>query len=353
MAKSERLTLEELTALNDEIIMLSRANIPIESGLRAFAKSGGSRANEVAGRIADRLEAGQSLTDSITNAGGQLPQLYQTVVESGVRSGHLPVTLEAISEYTRDLSELRRDLGQAIVYPLIAVMGAYGLFLVFVLSGIRRIVDVMGGIDDQTGAGMKAVFWLSENPVTWAWIPPAILMLGVIAWLGGSSAGSLSLSGTSRLLHLLPGMTVAVRCYRHSLFARMTTVLLQNDVPFHDAITLASGGCGGRLQNAALALAKADERGDRSSVSDREVGAIRPLLRWILLREQPASQLIRNLKTVASTYYDKGQMTLRWIRFITPIGFTLFVGGGVVLGYCLALFLPLTEMLRRIAEGAI
>ncbi|MFK7818928.1 MAG: type II secretion system F family protein [Planctomycetaceae bacterium] len=353
MSDSKPLSLDELSKLNDEIITLSRAGVPVEAGLRAYAKSGNSAAEKAAGRIAARLEAGQSLPDSIKQDGGRFPVVYPTVLEAGVRSGHLPIALESISEFSRDLSELRRGLFHAVLYPLITVIAAYSLFVVFVSNAISRILNFAEVNPETVGVGTRLLMWLSDNLMLWWWIPPVLLLVAVALWMTSGRASVLSLGGSGWILRLLPGMSRAMRWYRHSMFARLAALLVEHNIPFHDVLPLAAGGCGPALKQAALAIAEADANGQRDAVDQSKLKGMQSLVRWILLRQQSAEQLAKNLKTVATSYHDRGQMTLRWIRFAAPLVFTIFVGGGLVAAYTVSLFLPLTDMMNQLAEEAL
>lgn len=347
------LSLEQLAALNEEITMLARAGVPIESGLRQYANSGNKAANRAADRITSRLEQGQSLAESIREENGQFPDLYATVVESGVRSSSLSVGLEAITEFTQDFIELRRGLFQALLYPVITIIAAYGLFVVFVADGVNRITSYQAFVGQRTGRALEILQWFAANLAFWWWIPPALFLLAAVAWMASGRANAFSMRGPGRLMMLVPGVRRAVRCFRHSLFTRLAAVLLEDSVPLHDALPLAAGGCGKGIRNAALAFAKADEAGDRSTVTDKETAGMQPLLRWVLRRQQSGPQLIKNLQTASTSYYEKGQVTLRWIRLAAPLFFMFFVGGGLTTLYALSLFLPITDMMEQLSEAAI
>ncbi len=341
--------LEDIAALNDEIIMLSRAGVPLEPGLRKFAADGQGRANEAAKRLAERLESGKSLPASIREEGGQFPDLYATLVESGVRTGRLPVALETMSEFSREFVEVRRSVFQSMLYPLITVIAAYTLFLVFITNAVdqmRMWDDLVGG---RTGRAMRILNWCYDNMALWVWIFPAVLIVCVLAWLATGRANVFSLGGSNRFLRFIPGMSRVVQYFRHSLFARMASVLIENDVPLPDALPLAAGACGKGLQQAALTFANADERGRRHDVEKHEAKSMRPLLRWILRRQQSGDRLISSLQAASRSYHEKGKARLRWIRFAAPLLFTMIVGGGLTAVYAMGLFMPLADMLDRMA----
>ena len=41
---------------------------------------------------------------------------------------------------------------------------------------------------------------------------------------------------------------------------------------------------------------------------------------------------------------------MRWMQFTTPLLFTFLIGGGLTTLYALGLFLPLSDMLERLAD---
>lgn len=345
-----KFSLEEIAALNDEIIMLSQAGLALEPGLREFASDGSGNANQAAGRLVERLESGKSLANSIRDENGAFPHLYATLIESGIRTGRLPLALETMSEFSREFVEVRRSLFQAMLYPLITVMAAYALFLVFISNAVEQMRmwdDLVGG---RSGKAMQVLAWLHNNMLLWAWIPPVLLVLAAVGWIATGRANVFSLGGSSGFLRLIPGMSGVVQHFRHSLFARLASVLLKNDVPLPDALPLAAGGCGRELQKAVMVFAEADERGQRHDVQESQARAMRPLLRWILRRQQSGDRLVSSLEAASRSYHEKGKAGLRWIRFAAPLVFTFVVGGGLTVLYAAGLFLPLTDMMERMAQ---
>lgn len=344
-----RFSLEEIALFNDEIIMLARAGVPLEPGLRRLAADGDQRTNKLAERIATRLEQGQSLADSVRNEGTGFPHLYATLLESGVRTGRLPIALEAVSEFSREFAELRRNLFQAMLYPLMTVILGYILAIQFLAHAVQQMevwADLTGV---RASATMLILNWLSVNFWLWAWIPPALMISFGLLWFVAGTANVLSLTGSARWVSFIPGMRRIILHFRHSLFARLVSVLLKHEIPLADALTLAAGGCGAGLQEAALAFAQADAGGNRDAVTNSQAKRMRPMLRWILRRQQSGDRLISSLEAIARSYFEKGRIGLRWLQFATPLLFTLVVGGGLTTLYAMGLFLPLTQMMERMA----
>src|SRR5262245_61364596 len=118
-------TIEQLVALNDEIVWLTRGGVPLELGLRQLGTDAAGCLGEVCQSLSERMSAGASLSEALEADEHRLPAVYRTVVEVGLRAGKLPAALEAISNYAREMVELRRKITLALLYPLIVVVLAY------------------------------------------------------------------------------------------------------------------------------------------------------------------------------------------------------------------------------------
>src|SRR6478672_7043244 len=87
---SRPVTLEQLTALSDEISALARAGVPLDRGLRELAVDMPGRLGKLADQMGRQLEQGQRLDDVVAELGETLPRAYRAVIEAGVSSGRLP-----------------------------------------------------------------------------------------------------------------------------------------------------------------------------------------------------------------------------------------------------------------------
>ncbi len=122
-------SVDQLIALNDEILALVRAGLPLERGLRDAGRDLGGRLRLVTEALSDRMARGESLSQALAAESDRIPKLYRAVVEAGSRAGRLSVALEGLSAYARGYVEMRQAIGLAMLYPMVVVMLAYGLFV--------------------------------------------------------------------------------------------------------------------------------------------------------------------------------------------------------------------------------
>ena len=113
LGRAGSITVEQLSALNEEIRALVRAGVPLERGLITAARDLGGRLGRITSALGTRLSRGESLVEALDAEKDVLPPLYRAVVEAGARSGQLPVALEGLAGYVRGYSEARSTIGLA------------------------------------------------------------------------------------------------------------------------------------------------------------------------------------------------------------------------------------------------
>ena len=135
---SAPLTLDDLTSFNVELAALVRAGVPLEPGLCGLAADRGGSLSRLCGAVAQRMSSGASLDDALAAAGNAVPAVYRAVVRAGLRSGRLPAALETMAGLGQELAEIRRRIGQALIQPLLLLVLAYVLLVVFGIDLLER-----------------------------------------------------------------------------------------------------------------------------------------------------------------------------------------------------------------------
>ncbi|MBP90775.1 MAG: hypothetical protein CMJ64_29370 [Planctomycetaceae bacterium] len=74
-AASESVQLEQLSALNDEMAALVRAGVPLEQGLTELGSKMPGRLGRLASFLAERLAAGEGLSQILANNEDRFPKL--------------------------------------------------------------------------------------------------------------------------------------------------------------------------------------------------------------------------------------------------------------------------------------
>ncbi len=341
-------------ALNDEIVALVRAGVPLELGLAELGEDRAGTLGRLSSRLAARLSRGETLPEAMAQEDVGLPFSYRVVVEAGLKAGRLTVALEGVSEMAGKMADLRRRIGLAMVYPLIVLMLAYGLFLLFCMYLAPKLKDVF----DTFGLDASFVLdWLTmcgRTVTWWGWILP-VTVAGLILWWKKTGGRKFLTGGIpANLAFWCPGVRRIAKFYRYAQFADLLALLIEHDVPFSDAIVLAADTTSDRaMEDAARAIAELGARGHIRSGSLPGHGGFPPFLHWLITRREEQTGIVSALRAAADMYRRRAVLRAEWIQVVFPVLAAVLIGGGATLIYTVTVFYPVTELLRKLAGPAI
>jgi general secretion pathway protein F len=348
------ITIDQLVALNDEIAALVRSGIPLERGLLMAGRNLRGRLGRIARALAARLGRGESLVEALDGEKRIVPPLYRAVVEAGVRAGRLPVALEGMSRYVRGYSEARNAIGLALWYPLLVLCLAYALFVGLVVVVVPKFVSAFESLRFQSPALLRWLSALGRTVEEWWPLGPLLLLLLLLAWVATGRAAGFQSRGWS-WLKLFPWMRSLLRYYETANFCELLSLLLEHQVAYPRALVLAAEPTGdARLIAGMRDLAEAVSRGEpvKSALATLDQRAILPMLRWVLASGQDQGSLVAGLHHLTNLYRKRAVYQAEKLYIFLPVVLLIAIGAGATLFYGLALFLPVTEMLRELTGPA-
>lgn len=352
-AEGKPIALEGLIALNDEIASLIRAGAPLELGLRQFGEGQAGALGTISRRLSDRMSRGESLAEAVAAEGERLPVLYRRVIETGLRAGRLPAALEVLSGFARDLVDLRRRLSLALIYPFIVVLLAYALFVVFLIEMGARYRDAYESLQIPIHGLMRFFIDIGETVQIWGWIPPGSLILFAAWAIVAPDRWLLRSSGPIWPLSWLPGIKTISSNARYANFSALLALLVDHEIPLAEAVVLAAGATGdGRIESSARAVAGRLAQGQEPAATDANAGGLPPVLNWLMSRGRSPERLSEALRRAGQMYQGRAKNQIEWLNFVFPVVASVVIGGGALLLYSLAFFVPLIDMLNDLATEA-
>ena len=232
-------TLDELIALNDEMLALVRAGVPLGAGAgRGRTRcSRQSLAHQCDARGADRARRVVA-AGSGRRAVGCFRRLYRAIVEAGIKSGRLPAALEMTSALMRRMADLRRLVLLAMVYPLIVFFVGYGLFMLFVLKILPTLLSASP--TPHPPAVVRTLAGLRHGVEWWGPILPTIVLTAAILWwLRSRQALVLQTGGAVRVFGWMPSFRKLLAESRAAGFAEILALLVEHQTPLTEAVVLA------------------------------------------------------------------------------------------------------------------
>ena len=348
------ITLDQLIALNDEMAALIRAGVPLEQGLKALGGDLPGRSGKLAEMLADRMNAGESLSQILSDQEQRFPPVWRAVVEAGLRSGHLAAAMESLSATSRRIADLRKIVAAGIVYPAIVVTLAY-LLLLFLLTwlvpvALQANLELAGRSEPLLaalhGLGRTAGWWAIPLPLTVA------LVCGVCWWRSGQALWSRGRASAWRPGRSLPGtgFRQALRMGRMATFSEVIALLLRAQVPLGDAAVLAAEASGDpSIISAARQIADALRRGEVFQKYEDLPPELPPLFGWLLSSGGRPDDLTDALSRTAAVYRTRASRAARAAAVYLPVSLTLFAGGTATLLCALVTFLPIVRLYDHLA----
>ena len=351
-ASASKLSPDELIALTDEMAALVRAGVPLEKGLAHAAVDLSRRPGNVATKLAQRVQAGETLSHALGQMGESFPAVYGAVVEAGLRSGRLSSALEGLATSTRRIAELRRLTRLAMIYPVFLAFAAYGLFVCAIVWFQPRLAKLYDVMDVPASTLNLRLIDLGRVAPQWAAGIPIVALVAFAVWWYRSKHATVS---PSRWWHAGP---IARLLYYSQLaaFTDLLALLLENGTPLPEAIVLAANAEGdNRLRGSAQEFSRLVAAGAPSSNINRDgtsalpqLAGFPPLVSWLLVSGAQQGTLVESLRNTAQAYHHRVQRLDDWLRLYLPLIFVVAIGGTAVLIYALSLLGPWFQTLTRI-----
>ncbi len=350
-AQSAPVPLEDLIALNDEIAGLINAGVPLELGLRSLGGTWRSTLARTAEDLAERMSQGASLPEALAAEKGRFPTEYWAVVEAGLKAGRLPAALEYLTEFARNLRDMRQRIGLAAIYPAIVCGLAYCLFVGFILQ-VPRMEDLYFSFRLAVHGWLRFLrslydtigYWGPGAPIALAALAGGLALVRMLPTARTGGMGGVRWLGA---VAFFPGSGAIVRNFTLANFCDLFAVLVEHQVPLPDAAQLAAEATGdARFVQAANQVVGDLRRGESLATSLGRHPALPPLLKWMVGSAQGVGAIAAALRQAACIYRRRALYQAEWFKLIAPLVLVVVLGGGVLLAYALTLFLPLIDFIK-------
>ena len=323
------LPLSGLTIFTRELATLVKADLTLDDALRIVSLQPliPRRIKTATLAILDSVRQGDSLSGALANRGKEFPEYYWRLVQAGEASGALAGVLEDLSKFLERSSEVRGQIGSALLYPAVLLFAAGGALTVILTVLIPTIVPLF----KDAGAPLPPTLQFLVDGQTFLannWIAVlAVIAAALIAIvLGLRNTGIRALMHRAFLRIPIVGGIIANR--ETARFARTLATLTHSGVPMLEAVRISSSV----LQNQAFSTTVANagqalQEGGNLSQPLLKSGLFSELsMRLIAVGEQ-TGQLEAMLMRVAEVYEATLQRQLaRLMSLLTPI-LTLVIGG--------------------------
>ena len=347
----ERINRKDLIQFTVHLSTILDAGIPLLVGLRDIASQTQKRKMRyIIDDIANRIEAGASLSEAMSEHSNVFSELYVNMIYAGEKTGNLEEVLNDLIDFLSWQDELAANVKQAMIYPAVILVAGMLLILFLLSFVLPRFLIVFKKAKVQLPLPTRVLLTLSSFfEKYWIFVILFLISLIVIVKLLLKTEKGRYFFDSIKLK--LPIFGSLIKKVALSRFAHYMASLLKSGVDIVESLWVAERVIG----NAVLARVIREsimrvKDGEPLSACLSESGHFPPLIvRMIQIGESTGT--IDTTLTKVSEHYDKEvPYTIKKIFAIfEPLMIILL--GAVVVSIALSMFLPMYQMIRIMSKG--
>ena len=355
VSRKTRLSWQDLILFNEQLAAITRAGLPIAPSLAAISKEiDNPRIKAVFEDIRENLESGRTLSEALDRHAGALSPAYCAMIRTGETTGSLTAILESMTTYSRRMVDLQYAIQQTLVYPMILIGVALGIFLFLCVRVIPVFAEIFGDfgarLPGQTQFLVNVTAPIARNPmgtISGCLVGYLVLLTLVYRLVSGRGMSLLGDWLSARIL-VFGAFFTNISLAR---FCRTLGHLVEYQIPMGDALVLASTAAGNSLLSKRIHRAAAGvETGKPLSEALRETGGFRNSFCWFLENAEQRGDVGRTLLRLADDYERTVETLRRWVSMMG--GPVVIVGIALVFGFIvLSLYLPIFSLGDAVQMG--
>ncbi len=340
LPRRRKVTLEQFVIFNQQFLTLVRAGLPIVQALELLAKRQRNQYfRMLLEDVRDRTKGGELISDAFEKQGA-FPKIYSTTLMAGEKSGNLDEVLSRYVSFQRLALSFRKKLIASLVYPVILVIGVFGLVTMLVTFVIPKFSELFSDMNQKLPPMTE--FTINTAMTAKKYLPVIIIVLVTVFLLlrkwSKTAQGSEILD---RVKLNMPIVGSIWQRYQIALFSRMMSTLLSGGLPLVTGLETAGQSMSSRLiVNGINEASKNVREGQTLAKSLEQTGVFPDLAVEMVEVGEATGALPTMLSSIAEFYEEDVQSALSAaMSLIEP---AILVVMGVVVGFILiSLYLPI------------
>jgi len=335
---------QTLSLITRQLATLISAGQPIESAYHAVSRQTPKpAAKRVLLAVRARVLEGYALSDALRDFPRIFDSMYCASVHAGEQSGLLDIVMERLADHMEARQDLQRRTGQALIYPILLSVVAFGLVSALLTFVVPKIVQVFEGFDQELPLVTTWLIALSDFFKNYG----VTLIVSVIVF--AIVYAQLMKLEKFRVLRdrfylRLPYISYLVRLSNTARFTRTMSILVSSGVTALDSMHISTEVINNEPIKAAVQKAADRVReGEHISVSLENTGYFSPLVLQLVQNGEASGKLGDMLERSARAEENEfAGVTALFIGLFEPAMILLM--GVVVLFIVIAILIPIFDM---------
>lgn len=333
-----------------DLATILSSGIPITDGLHDLGESSehGKLKNIIEDILAS-INAGSSLSSAFERHPQIFDTLYVSIVRAGETSGNLDRVLADLAVFLEWKADLRRDVIQAMIYPIMVMTAIGGLVILLATVVFPQFATVLRQSKGPIPLPTQILFFLSNMLRLYWWAMLAAILAAITGfriWVR-TAKGRATFDAFKLKVPVFGKLTRDVALSR---FCHFFQILFSAGVDISETLTIVEAVIGNTVLAEATRMVRNEIRaGNSISASLAGTGRFPTMVIRMFHIGESSGQLVSSLEK-ACRYYDKEipAMIKKVFTIIEPVLYIFLAV--IVLTVALAIYLPLYQMMGSLGK---
>lgn len=340
----QRVSSQDIMVLSRQLAIMFKANVPVVEALHTVAKQSTKQAfRDKLFKIAEKVEGGTPLSQSLAFHPEIFPVFYTSMVKSGEVSGKLSDVLNYLADHLEREHNFYAKLKGAMVYPLFVTGVVAGVFALMIFFVIPQLTQVLKDQEQAIPQVTQTVISMADFLRAWWWMALLVpLAAGVFIFNYFRTREGKKI--IDNFVLKLPVFGSFLKKIYLSRLAENLSTLIASGLPIIQSLEIAGEVVGNDVyQSIMLKVQEGAKRGEPiSSILTRYPEAFPPMFIQMAVVGERTGQLDSVLMNVVNFYrVDIEQSLEKFIKYLEPI-LIIFLAG-IVLFVIMAVLMPIYQ----------
>ncbi len=344
---------KQLVTFTRQLSTLQDAGLPILRSLQILhsqQKPGLFKA--IIGGVADDVEGGSSLSESMTAYPKAFNKLYVNMIHAGEMGGVLDIILNRLADFMEKAAKLKKKVIGAMIYPGVVISIAVAIVSMIMIFVIPKFKEIFNDFKLQLPAVTQVLLDISDwFALQYGW---AIVLFSPIAFVVTWRLVRMSEGGkyySDMMLLKVPILGSIIGKSSIARFTRTLGTLIAAGVPILDAINITKETSGNEVYaRALLKVHDAIREGESMAEPLRATKVCDAIVVNMVDVGEETGDLDKMLIKVADNYdSDVDVLVGSLISILEPV--MVVVLGGIVGFIVIALFMPMITLIQGMTGG--
>ncbi|MBU2891742.1 type II secretion system inner membrane protein GspF [Colwellia sp. D2M02] len=233
-----KVSASELALITRQLATLVESGLPLEESLIAVAEQcEKNRIKSMIMGVRTKVTEGYGLAESMGEYPKIFNRLYRAMVAAGEKSGHLDKVLNRLADYTEKRQQMRSQLIQALVYPIIMTVVAIGVIAILLTAVVPKIIGQFEHMGESLPGTTQFLIASSEFLQNYGLVIVVIIAALMLLFSQLMKKPAFELAFHRRLL-IIPGVGKVARGINTARFARTLSILTASAVPLLESMRI-------------------------------------------------------------------------------------------------------------------